>query len=266
MKQHLPSEWWRWAGIFLAPLILTCPLAAAAATLSINDVQLAEGDSGTSSAVFTVSLSEAGAAEIQVSYATAAGTATAGVDYQAVSSTLTFPVGTLTQLISVPVMGDTLIEPNETFFVNLSAPVNATLSRSQGVGTIVDDETRTLWFTNAAPLSVPSSGPASPYPSSIDLSGIPGTVSKVQVALDGFGHSYPDDVDIVLVNAYTNVLLMSDRGGANAVTNVSLLFEDAAANLVPDTNTITSGTWKPSNDGTLDYSSGPARSRRTAGN
>lgn len=252
------TGWRRWAGGVLALAAILCAGSGFAATISINDVQVLEGNSGTVSAVFTVSLSEAGTSQIQVSYATAAGTATAGVDYQTVSGTLTFPIGTLTQTISVPVIGDTVIEPNETFLVNLSTPVNATIARSQGTGTIIDNETRTLWFTNSAAISTPSGGAATPYPSVITLSGVPGKVSQVKVALDKLEHSYPDDLDILLVNSRTNVLLMSDRGGANAITNVNLVFDDAASSVVPDSSTINSGTFKPSNDGTLDVFVSPA--------
>ena len=119
-------------------------------------------------------------------------------------------------------------------------------------------DTRTLWFTNAAAISIPSSGAATPYASTIELSGLPGTISGVKVALDRLEHSYADDLDILLVNSRTNVLLLSDRGGANAITNVTLLFDDLAAGLAPDSSKISSGTFKPSNDGSLDYLPSPA--------
>ena len=75
-----------------------------------------------------------------VRYATANGTATAGSDYTAISGTLTFAPGQLTQTIAVPVLGDTVVEPNETFVVNLTAPANATLADGQGIGTILDND------------------------------------------------------------------------------------------------------------------------------
>jgi len=79
---------------------------------------------------------------VNVQYATAGGTATAGGDYQARSGTLTIPAGQTTGTISVQVLGDRLPEPDETFFVNLSGATNATIADGQSVGTIVDDEPR----------------------------------------------------------------------------------------------------------------------------
>jgi hypothetical protein len=77
---------------------------------------------------------------VTVSFATADGTATAGSDYVATSGTLTFNPGVTTQTITVNVVGDTTVEPNETFLVNLSAPSNATIATGQGTGTIVNDD------------------------------------------------------------------------------------------------------------------------------
>src|SRR5262249_14658686 len=73
-------------------------------------------------------------------YATAAGTATSGVDYVAASSTVSFAPGETTKTITVQVIGDRLPEPNETFVVNLSSPTNATIPDDQRLGTIADDE------------------------------------------------------------------------------------------------------------------------------
>src|SRR5205085_2498911 len=96
--------------------------------------------SGAVNAVFTVTLSAASPQAVSVQFATASGTATAGSDYQSTSGTLTIPANSLTGTISVPVIGDTVIESNETFVVNLSNPVNGTISTGQGTGTIVDDD------------------------------------------------------------------------------------------------------------------------------
>ena len=109
-------------------------------TLAINDVRVTEGDSGTVTATFTVTETGSFTTPITVQYATANGTATAGSDYVSTSGTLTFNPGTTTQTISVLVNGDLLKEPNETFFVNLSSPTNATITKAQGFGVIVDDD------------------------------------------------------------------------------------------------------------------------------
>ena len=109
-------------------------------TISIDDTSVAEGNSGTTNATFTVSLSKASAQAVTVSYATAEGTATAGTDYQSSSGTLTFAPGQTTQSVSVQVNGENVYEDDETFFVNLSNATNATISDTQGIGTINNDD------------------------------------------------------------------------------------------------------------------------------
>ena len=109
-------------------------------TLSINSVAAAEGNAGTSTLTFTVTLSAASAQTVTVNYATASGTATAGSDFNAASGVLTFAAGVTTQPIPITLIGDTAVEANETFVVNLSAPTNATLASTQGTGTITNDD------------------------------------------------------------------------------------------------------------------------------
>jgi hypothetical protein len=110
-------------------------------TLSVNNVSVPEGNSGTTAAVFSVTLSAASAVPVTLQYATADGTATAGSDYQAAGGTLTFAPGETSKMVTVQVIGDTVPEPNETFFLNLSNPTGATLAQGQGTGTILDDNT-----------------------------------------------------------------------------------------------------------------------------
>jgi len=109
-------------------------------SISISDVTVTEGNTGTVSAAFTVSLSTATSAVVTVDYATADGTATAGSDYVAAAGTLTFAPGTTTQVVTVTVNGDTLVEGDETFAVSLSNAVGATIADAQGVGTIRNDD------------------------------------------------------------------------------------------------------------------------------
>ena len=110
-------------------------------TISINNATVTEGDATTVTATFTVSLSQASGKTVTVKYATANNTATSPADYTAVTSTqISFAPGQTTQTVPVQVQGDVLDENNETFFVNLSTPVNATLGTSQGQGTITDND------------------------------------------------------------------------------------------------------------------------------
>jgi Calx-beta domain-containing protein/lectin family protein len=110
--------------------------------ISINDVSQNEGNAGTSPMTFTVSLSNPSTSTVTVTYQTANNTATAPSDYVALPATvLTFnPNQPTTQTINVTINGDTTSEPNETFFVTLTNPTNATIARTPGVGTIVNDD------------------------------------------------------------------------------------------------------------------------------
>lgn len=109
--------------------------------LSINDVTISEGDSGTTVAIFTVTLSAASAQTVTVSYGTADNTATlADNDYNTAGGALTFSPGVTTQTVTVQVNGDTALESNETFFVNLSNPAGAGITVGQGQGAILDDD------------------------------------------------------------------------------------------------------------------------------
>lgn len=115
--------------------------------LTINDVAVAEGNSGTTTATFTVSLSApAPSTDITFDIATQDNTATvANSDY--VAKTLTsqvIPAGETTYSFSVTINGDVAIEPNETFFVNVTNVVGATVTDGQGVGTIQNDDAPTL--------------------------------------------------------------------------------------------------------------------------
>lgn len=109
-------------------------------TLAINDLTIAEGNAGTSVATFNVLFSPATSQTVTVNYATANNTASAGTDYVAASGTLTFTPGQQSRPVSITINGDTALESNETFNINLSSPVNATISDSQGTGTITNDD------------------------------------------------------------------------------------------------------------------------------
>jgi|CXWL01.1.fsa_nt_gi DNA-directed RNA polymerase subunit H (RpoH/RPB5) len=113
-------------------------------TITINDVTLPEGNSGTSNFVFTVTRSSNTDA-ISVNYSTADFTASSPSDYTSTTGTLNFAAGgPLTQTISVPVLGDTTIESYETFFVNLASCSGCTIIDNLGVGAIINDESTTL--------------------------------------------------------------------------------------------------------------------------
>jgi uncharacterized repeat protein (TIGR01451 family) len=118
----------------------TTTATAALPVLSIGDVAVAEGNTGTSDAGFVVFLSGASADPVTVAYATASGTATSGIDFLPASGTLTLAPGTTSAPLSVAVVGDPLDEPDESFRVDLTSPTGATLGDAQGTGLILDDD------------------------------------------------------------------------------------------------------------------------------
>jgi hypothetical protein len=129
---------------------------------------MSEGNAGHNTFAFTVSLDRAQPAPVTVDFSTADGTATAPSDYVAEGGTVTFAPGETQEALVVRVNGDTTVEPNETFTVNLADAVgNATIADGQGVGTIVNDDrpvteqpariSVTLDRSETAPVSVPFS-------------------------------------------------------------------------------------------------------------
>ncbi|MET0555466.1 MAG: Calx-beta domain-containing protein, partial [Vicinamibacteria bacterium] len=108
--------------------------------MTIDDAGVTEGSAGTTPAMFVVRLSAATTVPVTVAYATANGTATAPADYAAASGTLTFAAGATAQNVVVQVVGDTAVEPDETFVLNLSSAAGATIADAQATGSIADDD------------------------------------------------------------------------------------------------------------------------------
>ena len=111
--------------------------------LSISDVTLTEGDDPAhpiASDQVKITLSAASANTISVTVSTQDGTAQSNVDFAAGSVVVTFQPGETLKVLDVFPIGDTLVEGDEQFFVNLSNPVNATIARGQAVATIIDDD------------------------------------------------------------------------------------------------------------------------------
>jgi hypothetical protein len=117
--------------------------AAVAPSITVDDVTVTEGNTGTTAVTFTVRLSAAYGKPVTVDYATADGTATvAGGDYRATSGTLTFAPGVTSMTVTVLVNGDRAVESTESFTLLLSNPTNAFVTDATGVGTVTDDEPR----------------------------------------------------------------------------------------------------------------------------
>ncbi|MBH8572965.1 DUF4347 domain-containing protein [Nostocaceae cyanobacterium CENA369] len=122
----------------ITPGTITIADDDSAPTISIVDKSGKE-DSG--NLVFTVQLSNASSNAIAVDYNTSNNTAIAGVDYTAVTGSLTFNPGVTSQTISIPILNDFVAESSESFFVNLTNPTNASIADNKATGTITDDDT-----------------------------------------------------------------------------------------------------------------------------
>jgi len=109
---------------------------------SINSTTVVEGNTGTTNAIFTVTLSAASDVPVTVTFATADGSALAGSDYQAKSGSVTFAAGETSKTLTVLVNGDRLGEYDESFSVNLTGATGAGIGNAYGYGTIQDNEPR----------------------------------------------------------------------------------------------------------------------------
>ena len=110
------------------------------ATISIGDATVTEGNSGTTTATFNVTLSSQSASTVMVDWDTADGTAMSPSDYEGNDGTVTFVPFDTSETVSVTVNGDTVVEQNETFTVTLSNSSGPAISDGQGLGTITDDD------------------------------------------------------------------------------------------------------------------------------
>ena len=108
---------------------------------SISNVTMAEGNSGSTPFTFTLILNQASVEEVRIGFTLQGDTAFAGEDFINQTGTVVFAPGTLIQTVVVSVNGDTSVESNEQFFVNLVDPVNVTLDVTRAVGTITTDDT-----------------------------------------------------------------------------------------------------------------------------
>ena len=131
-------------------------------TFSVEPIAFPEGQRGTSNATFIVRLSAPSGQSTTVRYTTANGTAVAPGDYTARSGTLTFNAGVTTQLLTVAIVGDTVLEPDETFSLLLSNPVRASISTPDAIATILNDELMPEGFELTSESCDPTNGVVDP--------------------------------------------------------------------------------------------------------
>jgi Tol biopolymer transport system component len=159
--------------------------------LSVNDIKVTEGNSGTIDATFTVTLSPASNKVVTVHYATANSTASAASDYVAASGNLTFNPGQVSRTVTVKVNGDMTVEPDEKFFLNLTNSTNAPMADAQGVGTITNNDfAGTLQFSTTAYNAQESGGSAT-----VTVTRTGGSLGTVTVAYATIGNTATSRAD-----------------------------------------------------------------------
>ncbi len=155
-----------------------------------------EGNSGLTAFNFTVNLSATSTLPVTVNYQTSDGTATAGSDYQAATSSIIIAPGATSGPITVNVVGDTTVEPNETFSVALTGATNGVVgSPSSAVGTILNDDTYTITASAGAHGTITPSGA---------VSVVPGASQAFTIAPDACYHVLDVLVDGSSVGAVTS--------------------------------------------------------------
>ncbi len=142
-------------------------------SVSVSGGSVTEGNSGTSSLPFTLTLSAASQQTVTVQYATSDGSATAGTDYTAASGTATFAPGTITKTVNVSVNGDALYEHDETVLMAISTPASATLGTANAAGTISNDDAQPSLSIGDAGATV-SSASGAPVSFPVTLSAVSG--------------------------------------------------------------------------------------------
>lgn len=113
--------------------------------------------------------------------------------------------------------------------------------------------------SNSSPITIVDNAVASPYPSTINVSGLAGVISKLTVQLNGVTHAFSDDIDIYLVGPDgRGSILMSDAGGANSIQNFQLSFADSALSTLPDSSPIIPNAYRPTDYAPADTFPAPA--------
>ena len=202
-------------------------------TLAVNDLTITEGNSGTSVATFNVLLSPASSQTVTVNYTTANNSASAGTDYVATSGALTFTPGQQSQPISVTINGDTTLESNETFNVNLSSPVNATIGDGQGVGSITNDDGQPTISINDVSVTEGASGTTTAT-FTVSLSNT--SIQTVTANYATAGNTATLGTDFVAANGTASIAPGQLSTTINVTVNSDITFEPAETFFVNLTN------------------------------
>ncbi|MEB3334912.1 MAG: S8 family serine peptidase [Cyanobacteriota bacterium] len=244
-------------------------LAPSAFSITASQVLLSEGQSGTTQYQFQINRHGSSEGALSVAWqVTGSGTAPAdGADFlgQALpGATLNFAPGETSKTITVNVQADGIQEATEAFSVVLTNPSDgATLAiGAASASSLILNDDGVVARYNPTPITIRSVGSGLPFPSTLMVetgSALP--VSALEVTLYDFSHNWPDDVDILLVGPTgAKALLMSDVGGGNFVDGLTLTFSSDATLSLPDSATLTSGNYRPTNfqSGDIFNSAAPA--------
>ena len=174
--------------------------------------------------------------------------------------TVTFAANATTVQVVVDPIADTIAEvPNETVDLNINSGTGYIGgSPNLATGMIVSEEALPI-FTNPNPITIQDYTASNPYPSTINVSGLSGNLTTLKVTLTNLSHTWPDDIDVLLVGPNgAKAILMSDVGGSSGLSNVTLIFDPLATAALPDSDIITSGTYLPTDFETGDFFNSPA--------
>ena len=227
------------------------------AYVRVDDVVIAEGDSGQTNAVFTISLSAPLQETATITYTTADDTANVGNDYEMRSGTLTFLPGETSMTVAVPINGDLIVEPHETFFLNLTSAVgssgdNLTVLDGQGLGTIQNDDIVITVSSAGSPVAES----AGTYPFTVSLSqpnayDVTVNVSTANgTATSGLDYTALSNVTVTIPAGTTsvtqNVAILNDgtfEGGPGTTEtfNLSLQAGTVTRNGVANANAVLGG-------------------------
>jgi hypothetical protein len=197
---------------------------------------------GSTTGTTTVTLTPAGGT------ATGGATCASGVDFINTPVTVTFAPGQTTQTVPITLCPDRSInEANETIILSLTGPGGGLLG-GQNTATLTVNDTATQ-FRNTTPITINSGGPASPYPSTINVTGAAVGIASMRVTLYRLSHNFPDHVDVLLVGPTGRTfVIMGDSGGGTAIPEtapVTLSLSDMGTALLPNAGPLVTCQCEP---------------------
>ncbi|BAQ65110.1 alkaline phosphatase [Geminocystis sp. NIES-3709] len=212
-------------------------------------------ETGLTNTVFTITRGGDVSGALTVNY-TLTGSATSGLDYAGDTiGTVNFAPDATTATIILPTIDDSDPDLDETIIASIETPLDYILVGSNtATATITDNDT--LIFTNNTSIIIDSNG-TNPYPSSINVSSVEGTISNIVVVLNSVSHTWAGDLDILLVGPTgATTILMSDIGEGTSIDGVTFNFDANALTPIDDTNVGVDGTYQPNNLVGLDETEG----------